>query len=144
VAVTGFDQLTEATDSFFQRHWVPSALGPTPPSWERWETFLSGSVPNHDKAGCYALFAGHELIYVGLGASKGGGIYVEYGLSRRLTAHVICADRERGPQWSKLEPGWSSVTGVYTLGFAADLSYLAASLETYLIRALQPPRNGRV
>jgi hypothetical protein len=114
------------------------------PVWHPWEAFLFASVPNHDKSGCYALFEGPEFVYVGLGASKGGGIYVEHGLSRRLMAHVLCADKLKGPDWSKLQPEWASITGVYTIGLPVEVAYLATSLEAFLIRNVQPPRNKRV
>jgi hypothetical protein len=141
---TTFVELESATLEFFKRHWVSQVLGMPPLSWRKWESFLSGSVPYHDTAGCYALFEDAALIYVGLGASRGGGIYDGYGLSRRLMGHVICADRGRGVGWSKLTSAWSTVTELFTLGFSKELSYVAASLETHLIRQLKPPRNGRV
>jgi hypothetical protein len=139
-----FLDLEQNTSAFFRRHWVADEIGDSPPRWKPWKEFLYSSVPNHDKAGCYALVCGQELMYVGLGASKGGGIYDEHGLSRRLMAHVICADRERGGEWSKLQPTWSSITGLYTIGFAKDSAYLAASLETYLIRHIISMSNARV
>lgn len=139
-----YSNLLEETEVFFRQHWNRDALGSGPPAWTEWKTFLFGSVPSHDKSRCYALFEGENLVYVGLGASRGGGIYIEHGLSRRLTAHVICADRARGPQWSKLNDPWTTITQLYTLGFHPDLAHLAAALETFLIRKLTPPRNRKV
>lgn len=120
------------------------ALSLQRPGWKTWEPFLYGSVPSHDLGGCYALFSENELLYIGLGASKGGGLYPDHGISRRLMAHVIASDRQRGQQWSKLRESWGSVTSIRTIGFPNDFSYMAAALETFLIRELNPPRNSRV
>lgn len=137
-----YEKLAEATTAFFARHWISEDLGPCP-TWQHWDEFLQGSVPNHQHPGCYAVFFGSELRYVGLGASLGGGSYKEHGISRRLMANVIQADRLRGPVWSKLRERFTGATDIYTLGLP-NTSYLAAALETYLIRCLQPPMNKRV
>lgn len=136
--------LLSATDEFFSLHWLQSSILGNAPQWKIWENFLCGSVPNFDLGGCYALFSGDELIYVGLGASRGGGIYPNHGISRRLMAHVICADRERGREWAKLREPWMDVTSLYSIGFPHDQAYLPAALEGFLIRKLSPPRNSRV
>lgn len=114
------------------------------PHWKNWDEFLFGSVPNYELGGCYALFSESGLQYVGLGASKGNVLYPEHGISRRLMAHVLKSDRPRGKQWSQLRESWSSVTSILTIGFSNDYSYMAAALETFLIRELDPPRNARV
>lgn len=137
-----YRQLVEATNQFFDRHWVDELAG-SRPTWMQWQPFLFGSVPNHQYAGCYAVFFGSELRYIGLGASRGGGIYVEHGISRRLRDHVTKSDRSRGKEWDKLREKFFGATSIYTLGLPTA-PYLAASLETYLIRSLFPPMNGRV
>jgi hypothetical protein len=137
--------LLAATDQFFSRHWSTAAVGCEPPGWAPWQSFLLGSVPNHDKAGCYALFVGEELVYVGVGASKGGGIYDNHGLSRRLMAHVIRADRSKNGDWSQLCEPWLDVTGLYTIGFAHPQAYLSPALESFLIREFRSQlRNQKV
>lgn len=136
--------IDEATELFFSRHWVRSAIGSEPPRWVEWKSFLFGPVPNHDKAGCYALFRNTELVYVGLGASKGSGIYTEHGLATRLMKNVLCKDWSKEGDWAKLNPKWDYITSLRTIGFAADTSYLAASLESFLIRQLRPPENKKV
>lgn len=138
----GISRLLEATANFFQMHWSTDRLGPAP-EWDIWETFLLGSVPNHKKSGCYAIFFDTGLQYVGLGASRGDQRYPQHGVSRRLMAHVIRSDRQRGIGWSKLTNEWKDATAIYTIGFV-QADYIAASLETYLIRELSPPRNRRV
>lgn len=136
------ERLLARTGDFFERHWNVEALG-APPAWQAWETFLDGSVPNHQYGGCYAIFAGHELIYVGLGASRGGGRYPEHGISRRLMAHVLRSDRRKSPYGSRLIEAWAEATAIWTIGFAS-CGYLAPALESFLIRELAPRRNGRV
>ena len=136
------EKLVEATVAFFRMHWSRDQLG-EPPMWECWETFLEGPVPGYQYGGCYALFEGAHLTYIGLGASRGGGIYQQHGLSRRLMAHVYRSDRARWPASLRLHEKWSGTTGLYTLAFP-EHEYVAPALESYLIRQLQPPRNARV
>lgn len=136
--------LEAATASFFQRHWNISVITEPPPQWSGWHEF-HGSVPNYQHAGCYALFEGERLIYIGVGASRGSGRYVDHGLSRRLMSHVLRIDREKGETWSKPRVGWESVTAIYTIGFPRTVAYLSPALETYLIREFSGKlRNSRV
>ena len=137
-----YTSLVELTANFFHLHWNNHLLGDCP-TWLTWDNFLFGSVPNHAHAGCYAVLFGENLGYVGLGASRGGGIYVEHGISRRLTRNVIQPDRARGRDWSKLRDRYADATAICTIGLPSA-NYLAASLETYLIRSLFPPMNSRV
>ena len=136
------EDLEAATRRFFALHWSISDLG-NPPGWDRWESFLYGSVPNYAQGGCYALFEPSGLVYVGLGASRGGGRYAQHGISRRLMSHVLRIDRAQSDYHSALLPKWAAVTSLFTLGLGRA-PYLAASLETFLIRELDPPMNGRV
>lgn len=140
--VLDLDRLEAATSKFFSLHWSRETLG-EPPGWDRWKTFLLGSVPNYEQGGCYALFDQAGLSYIGLGASKGGGLYVSHGISRRLMAHVLRLDRAQSAYHSKLVSNWEGTTAIFTIGMA-KAEYLAAALETFLIRELSPPRNSRV
>jgi hypothetical protein len=140
--VEDLEKLIEATSGFFGLHWSPEQLG-EPPGWRLWETFLEGSVPGYQYGGCYALFEGNRLTYIGLGVSRGGGLYQQHGLSRRIMAHVYRSDHARGPNCLRLHEKWLRTTGLYTLAFP-EHEYLAPALESYLIRDLQPPRNARV
>lgn len=135
--------LTANTGEFFSLHWQSQKLG-DPPAWKKWEPFLFGSVPNRELGGCYALFAGDKLIYVGLGVSRGGGIYPECGISRRLMSHVYCSAPERGSGWSRLRKKWTHVSEIRTIGFSSATVYLAPALENYLIRAIPELSNARV
>lgn len=134
--------LERATVEFFKAHWVEDRLGPAP-LWVSWQPFLHGPAPNHEHGGCYAIFFGANLAYVGLGASRGGGKFREHGISRRLTAHVIRKDRVRDGDWGELCEQWAECTAIHTIGLPRT-EYLAAALESYLIRELSPPRNFRV
>ena len=136
--------LTAATDRFFLWHWNNQAIGEDSPKWLHWPEF-KGSVPNYQFGGCYALFEGQTLLYIGLGASKGGGLYPEHGISRRLMSHVLRIDREKGPEWSKPRTGWETVDSISTIGFPSSTVHLAPALETFLIREFAGRlRNARV
>ena len=137
------DLLTDHTNKFFSLHWQSQSLG-EPPVWKTWQPFLFGSVPNYDLGGCYSLFGNDKLVYVGLGVSRGGGLYPESGISRRLMNHVCCSDVVRGPSWSRLRDKWTHVTEVRTIGFSSKTVYLAPALENYLIRVIPDLSNGRV
>jgi hypothetical protein len=136
--------LERCSSEFFARHWPSNSVRDQLPIWREWKPFLVGSVPNHDLAGCYALFRGAELQYVGLGASRGAGAYTHHRLSRRLMSHVISWDKERGSEWSKLKARWAEITCLYTIGVPHEFAYLSPSLESFLIRELKPPGNARI
>ena len=139
-----YEDLEDATTRFFERHWNTSALGCDPPSWKGWHEF-KGSVHNYELGGCYALFKGKELLYVGVGVSKGNKRYPEAGISRRLMSHILQIDHEKGYEWSRPRERWEGITSIYTIGFQKDLTYIALSLENFLIREFSGKlRNARV
>ena len=132
-------QLCTETHNFFSRHW---GLEDKMPEWDfSWE--WCGSVPNYKLGGLYAIFSGSKLLYVGLGASKGGGIYKDCGISRRLLAHVIQISKKDASTSYEPRDRWKTlqVDLVATIGFPADHNYLACALEDYLIGRLNPPEN---
>ncbi|WP_144439642.1 hypothetical protein [Halomonas chromatireducens] len=139
--MSSIDALIDSTDEFFRRHWTSCIAHPTPEWKADWD--WKGSVPHHDKRGVYALFdeAG-KVIYVGLGASVGGGDRTGYGISRRLLAHVITTDKTRGRGHYVPQGKWSEVSSLAAIGFPNEYSYLAPALEDYLIERLAPPRNS--
>jgi hypothetical protein len=61
-----------------------------------------------------------------------------------MMQHVICAHRERGSEWSRLQEKWQDVTDIYTIGFESRVVYLAPALEAFLIRAFPNAQNARV
>ena len=132
--------LVSLTRSFFSKHWGSEA---PLPQWDfSWE--WRGPVPNYLVGGVYALLKGDEVLYVGLGNSRGGGIYQDRGISRRLMAHVIKAAPSCSTKDSILRERWEAVgaTRVATLGFPKELNYLAPALEDFLIGKLNPPENS--
>lgn len=133
------NNLIKRTEEFFLRHWDKESSPEWDLSW-KW----CGSVPNYKLGGLYALFRGDELLYIGLGNSRGGGSYTDCGISRRLIAHVIKTApvntdvsyilRER---WSKL-----GIDCIATIGFPVERNYLSPALEDYLIGELNPRENS--
>lgn len=134
------DALRTSTGRFFELHWPTKELGAEPPSWLGPYQF-TGETPYPKAGGCYALFNGSSLRYVGLGASRGGGAYVEHGIARRLMSHVMRADKTKGRFVYMPRKGWEHITAVYTIGFPLQASYLAPALEDFLIGELGPPDN---
>lgn len=135
------EDLKRFTNEFFRRHWSDSLTQPIPTWNNDWK--WKGSVPYHDKGGVYALFdASHTIVYIGLGASVGGGLYKAHGISRRLLAHVITTDRTKGRGFYIPQKQWSEVAAIGALGFPTEYAYLAPALEDYLIGVLNPTRNN--
>ena len=133
------DDLKRETDTFFHRHWVTAEIGAAPPKWESSPSRFTGSIPNYNKGGCYALIEGGTVVYIGVGTRLGAGRYTEHGISLRLLSHVIHPVGE-----GRHEPRerWSSVTEILTIGFDPGQTYLAPSLEDYLIGKLSPCSNS--
>lgn len=132
-------RLVNETQRFFSLHW---GVTEKTPEWDfSWE--WRDSVPNHLLGGLYAIFSSHELVYVGLGASNGGGIYRDRGISRRLLAHVIKISTTDSSRSYEPHDRWKAigVDSIATIGFPAGLNYLACALEDYLIGKLNPPEN---
>jgi len=135
------ERLREKTRSFLDKHWSTQALGAPLPLWDGLWRF-EGTVPNHDKPGCYALLAGESVLYIGVGARRGAGRYEGMGLGARLT-HVW---KTKGGQQSGVyepEKKWAQhgVDAVVTTALPQDRAYLAYALEAYLIDRLRPPLN---
>lgn len=133
------DDLRIATGNFFDLHW---GLDLDFPEWDFSWKFV-GPVPNYLFGGLYALFSDEKLLYVGLGASRGGGIYQDRGISRRLLAHVLKPASHDEYMDYKLNDRWNEAgaNSVATLGFPAEYNYLAPALEDYLIGRLNPIEN---
>ena len=139
--------LKEKTECFFHLHW-PNNAG-DPPKWNDSYKFI-GALPYGDRCGCYALFQGDQLQYIGSGVSRGAGIYLHHGLGKRIGAHVLMHDKTvRGTvaeRRYKFRPRWSECSRICTLGFPHKYGYLALALEWFLVNELHPPGNvkGRV
>jgi hypothetical protein len=135
------ENLLTSTERFFKRHW---GIEQPSPAWDfSWQ--WRGAIPNYDHGGVYALFAGNQLLYVGLGASRGGGIYKNRGISKRLYGHVIRV-APNDPEGTLYLPRerWLAlgIDLVATIGFPSAYDYLASALEDYLIGELNPSENS--
>ena len=132
--------LEKYTTTFFDMHW---RFDIEKPNWDfSWN--WCGAVPNYLLGGVYALFRDDELLYIGLGNSRGRGIYEDRGISRRLMAHVFRnAHKDMSVSYVPRKR-WSDkgVNLVATLGFPKDTNYLSPALEDYLIGFLNPPENS--
>lgn len=132
--------LVTSTDEFFSLHWNLEEAAPT---WDfSWE--FIGPVPNYLLGGVYALLKNNEVVYIGLGTSKGGGIYKNRGLSRRLMSHVTLSAPKESMKDCVLRERWASlkVDKIATIGFPVERNYLAAALEEFLIGRLNPSENA--
>jgi hypothetical protein len=137
--VTTKDELVQATDKFFELHWP---AGVPRPSWDfSWN--WKGAVSNYQLGGVYALFNSEALVYVGLGASRGGGIYENRGISRRLNAHVTSVAPVGSSTDYVAKDRWlaAGVNLIATIGFPLEFTYLSCALEDYLLSKLNPPEN---
>jgi len=144
--VISINDVKKETAEFFRMHWN---LNIPIPAWNDKYSF-QGAVPDGDKQGCYALLINDEVVYIGLGASKGSGIYKEHGIGARLINHVIVWNRSIPAPISerkfKLKDKWHDITDIYTIGFPSGSGYLACALESFLLSRLNPVRNivGRI
>lgn len=140
--MTTIKDIQKETNLFFEKHWSQK-ITENYPKWKynwKWE----GSLPNYEKGGVYTLFNDDaQLVYVGLGISRGGGQYKECGLSRRLLSHVITTNKEKGRGYYVPQSNWPEVKSIATIGFDKEYTYLAAALEIYLIEKFKPHRNNQ-
>ena len=138
--------LDTLTHEFFQRHWK-IGFGPVPTWCEPWSVRSQGPIPDGDKQGCYFLYIGENPIYLGLGASRGSGIYREHGIGNRLYSHVLCINSSLGVVNNKgfymPRPKWQEVTHLRTIGFPSGYGYLAPALESFLLNSLPPTSTSR-
>ncbi len=144
------DEVNQRTREFLNLHWNGDARALAgvglPEKWEKYD--FGAKIPYGDRQGCHALVKEDgEVVYIGLGASRGYGIYNEHGIGNRLMKHVLVwdrsvsgsiQDRKFGVRDSEKTEG---VTKVYTFGFPNGYGYMAPSLEAFLIRELNPGRN---
>jgi hypothetical protein len=130
--------LINKTNEFFNRY-LNKDVNEELPEWsEHWN--FNGSIPNHNKRGCYALFENEKLIYIGIGIGKSYGRYIGSGIGDRLKRYWE-KNKENSESEYKPREGWEKVTSIMTIGFSEDLYFLAAALEIYLIKNLKPERN---
>jgi len=139
------NNVEEKTKEFLKLHWRTELLESVelPEAWAAYN--LKGAVPYGDRQGCYALVEDDQVVYIGLGASRGGGLYSEHGLGARLNSHVLKWDRSIASDIESRvylpQDRWTNITEIFTYGFPSGYGYLACSLEAYLISKLDPPEN---
>jgi hypothetical protein len=136
----------EATRAFLLLHWNSDKLNHVAlrKTWAPYK--FKGTVPFGDRQGCYALVRDGEVIYIGLGAARGKGIYKEHGIGARLNSHVLRWDRSGSAEMQDRvytpQEQWSGVSEIFTYGLPSNYGYMACSLEAYLISRLEPERNA--
>lgn len=134
------DHLNSVTNDFFSRYWNPK--NGKVPIWVKSEWDFNGTIPNHDKQGCYALLKNDEIIYIGVGISKGSGIYKNHGLGYRLKRYFkVNKNLQLNPNKYLPTENWQELTGIITIGFPNEHFCLASALEIYLVYHLNPTQN---
>lgn len=124
--------LKAATEDFFNLYWPNSAE--SKPYWSEVWDFIS-ERPNNVLRGCYAFFnANGSLVYIGCAVSSNG-------LGGRLNDYIKKNRSSDTPKYI-MRDKWLEVKGIRTLGLNEDHYHLAAALEIYLIKNLQPTRNN--
>jgi hypothetical protein len=137
--------LDRETSTFFTRHWQSERLSCAVPRWAPWA--LAGIPNDHDSGGCYAVFAGDELLYVGVALTPGRSVKIgkaRVGLYNRLRRHVVKPESRGATVHKGKDSRWLSMTRVELIAFADEFRYLAAALEIYLISSLRPQHNKAV
>ena len=136
--MSSIEQLKRKTEEFFKLHWVKDL--PVPEWSNPWN--FEGDIPNNDQPGCYALLRDNKLIYIGVGASQGSGIYIDMGIGSRL--HDYWRMNKENPRTCE---GLRRYIPNPDLGYTYDnlitiglgkYGYLSYALEIYLIRNLHP------
>lgn len=128
--------LMEFTRDFFVKHWNAAELY-DPPNWSEPYEF-KGPLPNHDKQGVYAFIKEDEVIYVGVGTSKGSGRYRGHGLGKRFQAYSKAVGDDIY-EVTALQLKDSNY--MLTIGFESGQSYIANALELFLISKMDPEFN---
>lgn len=139
------EKVVAVADEFFARHWPASDC--EVPVWSQsWN--LVGTLPGHDMQGIYLLLGEDDrVLYIGVGASLGGGNYVGHGLGARTSRYVRMAEGQRSvpAESRKYIPSgvWADrgLSRIATLGFSQGYAYLAYGLEAYLLREIETPYN---
>jgi hypothetical protein len=140
------NDLAMETDKFLQLHW-PKGLWLNAPNWsEPW--FMKGEMPSGAKQGVYALLNNNrEVIYIGVGASFGSGIYEGCGLGSRTTTYTRVASNQRGVPIKERRyipsKEWQNrgLVAISTFGLEKEHAYLSYGLEAYLLSMFSPKYN---
>jgi hypothetical protein len=129
--------LESFTTEFFFKHWNETRIG-KPPTWSERYEFVGGSLPNYEKQGVYAFVtAENEVTYIGVGTSRGGGLYKGHGLGSRFMSYTRVINDIHTPVDDRLK----EAGGMITIGFDPEDAYIANALELFLITKLEPKYN---
>lgn len=131
------EALLNVTESFFSQYWN-NDNGEIPEWSMHWK--FNGTIPNNTMRGCYALFNKKEVIYIGIGIGKSYRSYHGSGLGDRLKRYWKVNKTGSGNQYLPADD-YTEVTSIATIGFEEKHYPLAAALEVFLIRELNPKRN---
>jgi hypothetical protein len=143
--------LKNSTDKFFDLYW--NNIKDERPKWSlHWD--WNSELPNNGKRGCYALFKGNEIVYIGAAIGKNfadykskNGAYNPGGLGARLKAYWELNKNSIGKNKYIPTEKWQSedrkLTSILTIAFDDNHFWLAAALEIYLINKLNPPLNTK-
>lgn len=144
--MVSFLEVLNETTEFFKRHWPHSWWGEAPRWTNPW--YFRGTMFGGEKQGVYSLLnSDSEVLYIGVGASLGRGIYEGSGLNSRIGKYCrLAQDQRSAPVPDRLyEPRdeWveRGLVAISTVGFESNQAYLAYSLEAYLLSVLEPPFN---
>ncbi len=137
-----FEKLEAKTKLFFDLHW-PKESNLDSPKWSKpWN--YDSSIPNVAFPGCYAFIDSKDhVVYIGVGASKGKGIYADAGIGKRVGRYKRLNKAPKPSTKYVLSEPWNSrnIKELRTIGFPFELGYLTYSLEVFLIRNLLPFYN---
>lgn len=133
------ENLLVSTQHFFSRHWNRQSIGHEPPQWSSpFPIKEDCPIPNHDKQGVYAFVKGNVVTYIGVGTSKGYGLYRGHGIGKRFQAYAKYVDG----QYQAVDERLKEAGKAMTIGFDINEAYLANALELYLIAKLNPKYNS--
>lgn len=106
------------------------------------------SFPVGHKQGVYALLNSYdEVIYVGVGASLGHGVYEGHGIGSRTSRYTRVAPNQRGvpvPERQYIPvPKWRErkLNSIAAIGFEPEQAYLVYGLEAFLPSVFSPKFN---
>ena len=124
-------QLEKFTEKFFDMYWKEEFV--QRPTWSIEWKFV-GEVPNRTKKGCYALFEGEDVAYIGL--AIGEGKKDDGGIGQRVGNYW----KKGGKQYAPTAVNEKWLTSIRTISFEEHF-YLAAALEVFLIKQMSPKMN---
>jgi hypothetical protein len=131
------DNLKILTKEFFTKHL--NFIKEIPEWSEPWE--YKDTIPNNDKPGCYVLLKnnaeGKIIDYIGVGAGKNPGKYLDAGLGARLHNYWIYIETKEENNgdlhriYTQVKE-WEHINAIITIGFPPEFGYMAYALEAFL------------